>query len=206
MARGIAGGKVSGRLQRERALVTYYKNPNRCLFCNSIINIGAKQKVNQVRKKKFCNRSHAASYNNRKDPKRRPRKYFCIDCNSEIKRERLRTGRLSKKRYCSSCVSKRAFRRFELLTKGSLFANATYYTSARTRITRHARFVYISSALPLKCFVCNYEPHVHICHISAVSTFSNDAVISEINALGNLVALCPNHHWEFDNGKLKLKL
>ena len=35
-----------------------------------------------------------------------------------------------------------------------------------------------------------------------MSDFSDDAKISEINDIRNLIALCPNHHWEFDNGKL----
>jgi predicted restriction endonuclease len=28
--------------------------------------------------------------------------------------------------------------------------------------------------------------------------------LSEVNDLSNLVYLCPNHHWELDNGIIKL--
>lgn len=30
------------------------------------------------------------------------------------------------------------------------------------------------------------------------------ATISDVNDPSNLVALCKNHHWEFDNGHLSL--
>ena len=36
-------------------------------------------------------------------------------------------------------------------------------------------------------------------HIKAVSDFNDDTLISEINDIDNLIALCPNHHWEYDN-------
>ena len=38
----------------------------------------------------------------------------------------------------------------------------------------------------------------------AVSDFDDSALISEINSKDNLIALCPNHHWEYDHGLLKL--
>ena len=41
-------------------------------------------------------------------------------------------------------------------------------------------------------------------HIKAVSDYDNDTLISEINDINNLVALCPNHHWEYDNNLLDL--
>jgi predicted restriction endonuclease len=54
------------------------------------------------------------------------------------------------------------------------------------------------------CEVCGYNTHVEVCHIKSVSSFSDDTLITEINSIDNLVGLCPNHHWEFDNGKIKL--
>ena len=35
----------------------------------------------------------------------------------------------------------------------------------------------------------------------AVADFDDGTLVSEIN---NLIALCPNHHWEYDNGLLEL--
>lgn len=50
-----------------------------------------------------------------------------------------------------------------------------------------------------ECSVCGYNKHYEVAHIKAISSYSEDALISEINEISNLIALCPNHHWEFDN-------
>jgi len=55
------------------------------------------------------------------------------------------------------------------------------------------------------CAICGYTNHYEICHIKSVSSFPPDAlIVKEINNINNLIALCPNHHWEFDNDILKL--
>lgn len=74
----------------------------------------------------------------------------------------------------------------------------------RVRIVSHARQVFAKSGLPRECAVCNYAHHVQICHIRSVSDFPESATIAEINAIGNLIPLCPNHHWEFDHKLLQL--
>ena len=48
------------------------------------------------------------------------------------------------------------------------------------------------------CTICGYDKYYEVCHIKSVSDFSDDSLISEINSLDNLVALCPNHHKEYD--------
>ena len=53
-------------------------------------------------------------------------------------------------------------------------------------------------------FRSGYDKHYEVCHIKAVSDFSEDTPITVINHIDNLVALCPNHHWEFDNGLLDI--
>jgi tRNA threonylcarbamoyladenosine modification (KEOPS) complex Cgi121 subunit len=70
------------------------------------------------------------------------------------------------------------------------------------KIRQDSRTEYKKSKRPLVCKVCNYSKHIEVCHIKAIKSFSEDSTIAEINALENLVALCPNHHWEFDNGIL----
>ena len=52
-----------------------------------------------------------------------------------------------------------------------------------------------------KCSNCGYDKHVEIAHIKAISTFDNSTLISVINSKENLMALCPNCHWELDNPK-----
>lgn len=50
-----------------------------------------------------------------------------------------------------------------------------------------------------KCSKCGYDKHVEICHIKPIHTFSEDTLLTEINDVSNLIALCPNCHWELDN-------
>ena len=88
------------------------------------------------------------------------------------------------------------------VTKGELFSNRKNWQSARTAIRKLADMIFKKSNKPQKCAICGYDKHTEIAHIKAVSEFSDDVFISEINDINNLVALCPNHHWEFDNGLL----
>ncbi len=54
------------------------------------------------------------------------------------------------------------------------------------------------------CRNCGYDKHFEVCHIKSVSDFTDSTLISEINNPDNLIPLCPNCHWEFDNGKLQV--
>lgn len=72
------------------------------------------------------------------------------------------------------------------------------------RIRTQARYIMEKQGIPKKCVFCEYDIHVECCHKKAVSEFSQESKFSEINAMENLVYLCPNHHWEFDNKLLTL--
>ena len=52
--------------------------------------------------------------------------------------------------------------------------------------------------------VCGYSIHYEVRHIRAVKSFPDTATMAEVHNINNLIALCPNHHWEFDNGLLVL--
>lgn len=58
--------------------------------------------------------------------------------------------------------------------------------------------------LPQICSNCGYDKHVEVCHIKPISKFSLDTLVSEINKLENLLLLCPNCHYEYDKGLLKI--
>ena len=91
-----------------------------------------------------------------------------------------------------------------LKTKGQLKSERKSYQSYRSGVRKYAEKIYKESNKEMKCIVCGYDKHVEIAHIKAVSDFDEDSTISSINTLENLVALCPNHHWEFDNNLIKL--
>lgn len=92
----------------------------------------------------------------------------------------------------------------DLETKDNLLTKRKNYQSYRSAIRKRAEKVFSDSGKPLKCAICGYDVHVEIAHIKAVADFPGDTLISEINSEDNLIALCPNHHWEYDHGILKL--
>lgn len=89
-------------------------------------------------------------------------------------------------------------------TKGELLSERKNYQSYRSSIRKFAENVYKNSGKQCQCAICGYDKHIEIAHIKAVSDFSDSSTIEEINSIDNLIALCPNHHWEYDNGILML--
>lgn len=89
------------------------------------------------------------------------------------------------------------------LTKKTLF-DTRGYQKARTAICKNARFIYKQSNKNKSCIVCKYKKHYEVAHIKPVSEFEDNELISTINNVDNLIALCPNHHWEYDNKLLDL--
>jgi len=85
------------------------------------------------------------------------------------------------------------------LTKDELFNKRKNWQSARSAIQKHARSVFFESNPSPSCANCGYLNHVEVAHIKAVSEFDGFTTIGEINLLSNLMGLCPNHHWEYDN-------
>ena len=90
------------------------------------------------------------------------------------------------------------------LTKDDLFSKRKNYQSARSAIRQNAFNIFMAANQHPSCEVCQYNKHVEVAHRAGVSSFTSTALISEINALDNLVGLCRNCHWEFDHGLLKL--
>lgn len=68
---------------------------------------------------------------------------------------------------------------------------------------RIARELYKRAGLPRICQNCGYDKHVEICHVQAIGTFPEDTPVYIVSGIENLVALCPNCHWGFDNSVLK---
>lgn len=89
-------------------------------------------------------------------------------------------------------------------TKGELLSDRKNYQSYRSAIRKLAEKIYTDSGQKKVCAICGYDKHAEIAHIKAVSEFDDSATIAEINSLNNLIALCPNHHWEYDNGIITL--
>jgi 5-methylcytosine-specific restriction endonuclease McrA len=158
-----------------------------CLKCNS-----------ETTNPTFCSRSCAASYNNTKSPKRQAQKRFCFDCQSELLGSR-------KLRYCTSCrrIRQATTKISPDETLGSYLKRNNYIGPNRfVGVRGKARIVARSLGI-YSCQNCGYDKHVEVCHITPINSFSLDTMLSVINSIDNILILCPNCHWEFDNGLLK---
>lgn len=85
-----------------------------------------------------------------------------------------------------------------------MFDRYDAWQTARSIIQKNARQVYWNSDKPKHCIVCGYSNHIEVAHVKSVSSFDDNSLICEINDIDNLIGLCPNHHWEYDNNILDL--
>lgn len=51
----------------------------------------------------------------------------------------------------------------------------------------------------MPCAFCGYEKHVELAHVEPIAAFPDGARLRDVNASSNVIPLCPNCHWEFDN-------
>lgn len=214
------------RKQREISLRKYYDNPNFCTYCSKMIIPNLGQPIPEVKSKKFCNQSCSALYNNSKRESGigGPKTFIelCSDddflnayMNSTSYRELAKA--IGYKGNVSTNVRKKIIEKinelgldeynkksFGDITKKELISKRGNWQSWRSSIQRNARDVYNLSNKPKECAVCGYDNTYEVAHITPVSDFDESCTISEINSIDNLIALCPNHHWEYDNGYIKL--
>ncbi|RLD65615.1 MAG: hypothetical protein DRI95_08330 [Bacteroidetes bacterium] len=179
----VLGGIAASKVVRRKAIDKYNKEPKICKNCGIIIEI-KNMSISAVNKRKFCCRSCAAKYNNITRPKKKVKK-----TTSNYKRK-----------------NEGKFEYLIGITKGELINKSSSWQSWRSSIRRHAVYVYRKKTMEnTVCENCGYNKHIQICHIKPVSDFNDDNLISEINDHENLVGLCPNCHWEFDNKILDLQ-
>lgn len=109
-------------------------------------------------------------------------------------------------RFCIECSASRSLYHSDptIAKLKEHYTDANHSTAAYSYIRMHGRSV-ICKNQKLPCTNCGYDKHTEVCHIKAISTFPDTARLSEINSPLNLIYLCPNCHWEFDNNILPLK-
>lgn len=115
-------------------------------------------------------------------------------------------------KFCKSCIDKKAHWARNSNT-GKLLPEQTIAEASHKRrgganaydnIRCNARKI-MREAIDggVGCTHCGWNHHVQVCHIKSINSFSKDTLVSEVNDKKNLILLCPNCHWLFDNGKLK---
>jgi len=131
--------------------------------------------------------------------------------------QRVREWRLKNLKLCTNCNNAQIYpeskycRSCSAILRGQV--DKTLKDAIYEKLHKSSAFALVRSRARTKmreagklnsCMNCGYNKHVEVCHIVAISEFSEDTMISEINSEENLLALCPNCHWEFDHGMLKL--
>ena len=176
------GAQTTKKILQERSLKTYYENPKICKNCGKVIEVKKNEKPRHIRKKTFCDSSCSATYNNK-------------------------VRELKRKKIVVEVIKKEKKEKFEFLldmTKKELYEKHGVYYKFRAVVRKHAHYVFNKHTTNKECLICGYSNHVEVCHIKSVSSFDEDGVMRDINSIDNLVGLCPNHHWEFDNGKIDI--
>lgn len=138
----------------------------------------------------FCSQSCSTSFSNKQRPKRKKVYSSCRECGCSIPR---------RNKLCKEC---RKHSYYNDITLDKAIYHKHHRSSAFALIRTRARTVLKHT----KCANCSYDKHTEVCHIKAISSFPKDTLISVINSPDNLIRLCPNCHWEYDRGLLKLQI
>jgi len=162
---------------------THFRKKIHCLQCD-------KETTNP----KFCSKSCSAIWTNKHCLKKQKKKRFCKRCGVEI--DRSDKGVYN---FCKQCNPNR--RDWSKISLKDLQSLRKYQINSRIRGLARIKFHRVSE---YKCYVCGYSKHIEVCHKKPINQFSLDSSIDDINDISNLVGLCPNCHWEFDNGLLHL--
>jgi len=144
----------------------------------------------ETRNPKYCSRSCAIKQNNRLFPKRFPGG-TCFVCSRPIP---------TRNKYCPEHRPDKRLDRAQPIA--SVADNSEHPACRYARLRQDARRLYLA-AFPYRCVRCGYDKHIEVCHRKPVSSFDLDTPISVVNALDNLLGLCPNCHWELDHGLLQ---
>lgn len=151
---------------------------NNCLHCGA-----------ETANAKYCSRSCANRVNGHLFPSRQRIARSCKHCGTALSTRRTTCDR------CNPSVVE-----WQAVPIHQLKAKALQQYAAQIRSL--ARMAYRKSSLPQSCAVCGYDSHYEVCHIKPINGFLPSEFVGDVNKLSNLVALCPNHHWEFDHGIL----
>lgn len=132
-------------------------------------------------------------------------KSYCKECDKAIAKKDYPNQRCSycecgnrkskKSIKCQECVSAKDITLLEAKLRYKSLQQSNAYSLIRWRARQKYNKVFTC------CSKCGYDKHFEVCHIKPISSFSDDTLLSEINDISNIIALCPNCHWEFDNLK-----
>lgn len=143
----------------------------------------------------FCSKSCAATYNNIHYPKRKP-EGNCKECGCAVATaytycnpcgrkygwvQRINGEQTTNDRTIEECVKRIGSNRYDLVR-----------SHARRKYRRYLE-------TKPSCERCTYNKHLEICHVTPIADFPKETKLEEVNKRENIMFLCCNCHWEFDN-------
>ncbi len=152
-----------------------------------------------IGKSNFCSSSCAASYNNKHYPPKRKLTRTCTKCDNIVANYRTTL--------CSFHKEEHKHDRYRTVTVGEYRNKPSVKGKHPSWLNAHVRGFarsWLKDLTEMPCKSCGYEKHVELAHRKAVSSFGDDALLGEINSRENVIPLCRNCHWEFDNGLLEI--
>lgn len=160
----------------------YIKNPNICKNCGKPILPKEGQKISNVKQKQFCSSSCAATYNNKKYPKRKKEKiYYCKNCGKELNNRQ--------KSYCNSeCQSIYQYNVYIKRWKDGIENGL----KGKYQLSNHIK-KYIYDKFDNKCCVCGWHETNKFTGKVPLEIHHIDGNY-ENNSEDNLQLLCPNCH------------
>jgi hypothetical protein len=168
-----------------------------CTNCNKPIT----RTSSKIGVRNFCTRTCAAISNNKLVPKRSLISRICRDCNNLF----IPVNSTVSKKVCRPCreIKKNSLK---LLSVKDYLATGNWSNLHPQHLFNGVRSLCRrwNIDLPKICQVCGYTNHTEMAHIRAVTDFPDTAILGDINSPNNILILCPNHHWEFDNNLLAL--
>ena len=145
----------------------------------------------ETKNPKYCSKSCSARINNSLFPKHPRRK--CLRCQTPTR---------SKTHYCQKCLT---LNKIEIYGEKTIKDfTSTYARHKYQNIRNHAHRIMHFYEIRKECPYCSYKNHVQLCHIKDIGKFNKNTKLNVVNALSNLIYLCPNHHWDLDHGLLSL--
>ena len=155
---------------------------NTCLNCN-----------NETANLKFCSNSCAATYNNKLFPKKKLNRK-CNKCENIVKSYRHRLCEYHHNEYKETKYINKTIGEYRQLS--SVKGKHPSWVNSHIRNFARSWFKHLTK---LPCAHCGYDKHVELAHIKAISEFKDTDLLSDVNSADNIIQLCPNCHWEFDN-------
>ena len=178
-----------------------YINVN-CSYCKNLYSCLLKQYNRNIKRgsKNFCSIQCQGTH------KRNRVSTICSTCGNIFnklpsQKKKSKSGRDFCSKSCAAVFNNFKFPK-KLLKSNNKIGDAKGRRASNLRY--QSRIIYMKSDKPKHCVVCGYSNHFQVCHIVPVSQFSDDDTWGAANNIDNLIALCPNHHWEFDNGMISL--